>query len=215
MKEPEPIVLVVDDDDSLCRGVERLLRSVGLNVETFVSAQEFMRHPPPAGPACLVLDMRMPGMSGLEVQQELLTAGLRLPVIFLTGHGTVPMSVRALKTGAADFLQKPVEDQVLLDAVHQALEQDRQTKVQAAAQLRLQRQADTLTLREHDVFGLVVTGLANKEIAASLGTSEKTVKIHRGRVMQKMQAASLAHLVRMADQLGPLAMKASGRLGNP
>ena len=114
MKEPEPIVLVVDDDDSLCRGVERLLRSVGLNVETFVSAQEFMRHPPPAGPACLVLDMRMPGMSGLEVQQELVTAGLRLPVIFLTGHGTVPMSVRALKTGAADFLQKPVEDQVLL-----------------------------------------------------------------------------------------------------
>jgi len=201
MKEPEPIVLVVDDDDSLCRGVERLLRSVGLNVETFVSAQEFMRHPPPAGPACLVLDMRMPGMSGLEVQQELVTAGLHLPVIFLTGHGTVPMSVRALKTGAADFLQKPVEDQVLLDAVHQALEQDRQTKVQAAAQLRLRRQADTLTLRERDVFGLVVTGLANKEIAATLGTSEKTVKIHRGQVMRKMEAASLPDLVRMAEKL--------------
>jgi FixJ family two-component response regulator len=207
MKEPEPIVLVVDDDDSLCRGIERLLRSVGLNVETFASAQAFMRRPPPEGPACLVLDMRMPGMSGLELQQELVTAGLGLPVIFLTGYGTVPMSVRALKTGAADFLQKPVEDQVLLDAVHQSLEQDRHTKAQVAEQLRLRRQADTLTVRERDVFGLVVTGLANKEIAATLGTSEKTVKIHRGRVMQKMQASSLAQLVRMADQLGPLAAK--------
>jgi len=207
MKEPEPIVLVVDDDDSLCRGVERLLRSVGLNVETFVSAQEFMRHPPPEGPACLVLDMRMPGMSGLQLQQALIAAGLGLPVIFLTGHGTVPMSVRALKTGAVDFLQKPVEDQLLLDVIHQALERDRQARVQEAEHMRLRRQADTLTSRERDVFGLVVTGLANKEIAAVLGTSEKTVKIHRGRVMQKMQASSLAHLVRMADQLGPLTSK--------
>ena len=209
MKELEPIVFVVDDDDALCRGVERLLRSVGLNVKTFVSAQEFRRHPPPAGPACLVLDLRMSGISGLELQQELLTAGHGLPVIFLTGYGTVPLSVRALKTGAADFLQKPVEEQVLLDAIHRALEQDRQTKAQAAERLRLRRLAETLTLRERDVFSLVVTGLANKEIAAILGTSEKTVKIHRGRVMQKMQASSLAHLVRMADQLGPLTSKST------
>jgi FixJ family two-component response regulator len=202
MKEPEPIVFVVDDDDSLRRGLERLMRSVGLNVATFASAQEFMRLPPSEAPACLVLDVRMPGMSGLELQQELVAAGLSMPVIFLTGHGTVPMSVRALKTGAIDFLQKPVEDQLLLDAIHQALERDQQARAQEAEHTRLQRRADTLTPREGDVFGLVVTGLANKEIAAVLGTSEKTVKIQRGRVMQKMHASSLAHLVRMADQLG-------------
>jgi FixJ family two-component response regulator len=166
MKEPEPIVLVVDDDDSLCRGVERLLRSVGLNAATFVSAQEFMHHPPPEGPACHVLDVRLPGMSGLELQQELVAAGLDLPVIFLTGHATVPMSVHALKTGAADFLQKPVEEQVLLDAIHQALERHRQAKAREADLLRLRRRADALTARECEVFGLVVTGLANKEIAA-------------------------------------------------
>ena len=130
MNEPESIVLVVDDDDSFRRGLERLLHSVSLGVETFSSAQEFMRHPPPDGPACLVLDMRMPGMSGLEVQQGLVAAGHSLPIIFLTGHATVPMSVRALKTGAIDFLQKPVEDQLLLDTIHQALEQDRQAKAQ-------------------------------------------------------------------------------------
>jgi FixJ family two-component response regulator len=201
MKEPEPIVLVVDDDDSVRRGLKRLICSVGLGVETFASAQEFMRHPPPEGPTCLVLDMRMPGMSGIELQQELVAAGLSLPVIFLTGHATVPMSVRALKTGAIDFLQKPVEDQVLLDAIHQALERDRQARAQEAAHTSLRRRANTLTSREREVFGLVVTGLTNKEIAAVLGMSEKTVKIHRGRVMQKMHASSLAHLVRMADQL--------------
>jgi FixJ family two-component response regulator len=168
-----------------------------------------MHHPPPERPACLVLDVRMPGMSGLELQQELAAAGLGLPVIFLTGHGTVPMSVRALKTGAADFLQKPVEDQVLLDAIHQALERHRQAKAQEAELMSLRRRADTLTAREHEVFGLVVTGLANKEIAAILGTSEKTVKIHRGRVRQKMQASSLAHLVRMADQPRALISKSA------
>jgi FixJ family two-component response regulator len=201
MTEPEPIVLVVDDDDSLRRGLEKLMRSVSLNVETFASAPELMGRLPTKGPTCLVLDMRMPGMSGLELQQELEAAGLRLSVIFLTGHGTVPMSVRALKHGALDFLQKPVEDQVLLDAIHQALERDRQTRAQEAEQTRLQQRADTLTPREHEVFGLVVRGLANKEVAAALGTSEKTVKIQRGRVMQKMSASSLVHLVRMADQL--------------
>jgi RNA polymerase sigma factor (sigma-70 family) len=209
MKEPEPIVLVVDDDDSLRRGLEKLIRSVSLSVETFASAPELMRRLPPAGPACLVLDMRMPGMSGLELQQELEAAGLRLPVIFLTGHGTVPMSVRALKRGALDFLQKPVEDQVLLDAIHQALERDRQTRAQEEEHTQLQQRADTLTPREREVFGLVVTGLSNKEVATALGTSEKTVKIQRGRVMQKMSAASLVHLVRMADQLrlGPSTVK--------
>jgi len=156
-----------------------------------------------------VLDMRMPGMSGLELQQELVAAGLGVPVIFLTGHGTVPMSVRALKTGAADFLQKPVEDQVLLDAIHQALEQHRQARAREAEQMSLRLLADTLTACERDVFGLVVTGLANKEIAAIPGTSVKTVKVHWGRVMQKMQASSLAHLVRMAEQLRPLISKSA------
>jgi RNA polymerase sigma factor (sigma-70 family) len=202
MTEPKPVVFVVDDDDSLRRGLEKLMRSVGLGVETFASAQELMRRLPPEGPACLVLDMRMPGMSGLELQQELEAAGLRLPVIFLTGHGTVPMSVRALKRGALDFLQKPVEDQVLVDAIHQALERDRQRWAREAEHRRLRQRADTLTAREREVCALVVTGLSNKEVATALGTSEKTVKIQRGRVMQKMSAASLVHLVRMADQLG-------------
>jgi FixJ family two-component response regulator len=202
MKEPEPTVLVVDDDDSFRRGLDRLLRSVGLGVETFASAQDFMRRPPPEGLACLVLDMRMPGMSGLELQQTLMAAGFRLPIIFLTGHATVPMSVRALKTGAIDFLQKPVEEQLLLDAIHQALAWHRQVRAQEDEHTMLRRRADTLTAREREVFGLVVTGLTNKEIAADLGMSEKTVKIHRGRVMQKMYAPSLPHLVRMADQLG-------------
>ena len=202
MNEPESTVLVVDDDDSFRRSLERLLHSVSLGVETFSSAQEFMRRPAPDGPACLILDMRMPGMSGLEVQQGLVANGQSLPIIFLTGHATVPMSVRALKTGAIDFLQKPVEDQLLLDTTHQALEQDRRAKAQQTEHARLQRWADTLTPRERDVFGLVVTGLVNKEIAAVLGTSEKTVKIQRGRLMQKMHAPSLPHLVRMADQLG-------------
>jgi FixJ family two-component response regulator len=213
MNEPEPRIFVVDDDDSFCRGVKRLLGSIGLNVETFGSPQEFMRHSPPQGPACLVLDMRLPGMSGLELQQALVAAGFRLPVIFLTGHATVPMSVRALKTGAVDFLKKPVEDQVLLDAVQHALARHRQVKAQEAALSNLRRRAATLTARERDVFDLVVIGLANKQIAAALGTSEKTVKIHRGRVMQKMQAPSLAHLVRMADRLGPLTAKVSAGAG--
>jgi FixJ family two-component response regulator len=202
MTEPEPIVFIVDDDDSFRRGLERLLRSVGLPVETFASAPDFMHRPPPEGPACLVLDVRMAGMSGLELQQELVAAGRSLPVIFLTGHATVGISVRALKTGAMDFLQKPVEDQLLLEAIYHALERDRQVRAQEAEHANLQLRADILTPRERDVFGLVVTGLANKEVAAVLGTSEKTVKIQRGRVMQKMQAPSLTHLVRMADQLG-------------
>jgi FixJ family two-component response regulator len=202
MNEPEPIVFIVDDDDSFRRGLERLLRSVGMPVETFASAPEFMRRPSPEGPACLVLDVRMAGMSGLELQQEMVAAGHSLPVIFLTGHATVPISVRALKTGAIDLLQKPVEDQLLLEAIYHALERHRQVRAQEAEHASLRRRADTLTPRERDVFGLVVKGLANKEVAAALGTSEKTVKIQRGRVMQKMHASSLAQLVRLADQLG-------------
>jgi RNA polymerase sigma factor (sigma-70 family) len=202
MTELEPIVLVVDDDASMRRGLEKLLRSVGLDVATFASAAELMRRPPPEGPSCLILDLRLPGMSGLELQQQLEATSHRPPIIFLTGHATVPVSVRALKDGALDFLQKPVEEQILLDAVHRALARDRQTRAREAELQRLQRQADSLTPREREVFGLVVTGLSNKEIAATLGTSEKTVKIQRGRVMQKMHASSLVQLVRLADQLG-------------
>src|SRR5262245_39409272 len=202
MSQPEPIVLVVDDDASMRRGIEKLLRSVSLDVATFASAAELMCQLPQKRPACLILELRLPGMSGLELQQQLRAAGHPLPIIFLTGHATVPVSVRALKDGALDFLQKPVDEQVLLDAVHRALERDRRTRAQDEEHRRLQEQANTLTSREREVFGLVVTGLSNKEIAATLGTSEKTVKIQRGRVMQKMCASSLVQLVRMADQLG-------------
>jgi len=197
-----PIVFVVDDDDDVRRALERLIGSVGLEVETFASAQEFLQREPPAGPACLVLDVRMPGLSGLDLQQKLAAAGLGAPIIFMTGHGTVPMSVRAMKAGAVDFLQKPFDDQVLLDAVQQAIDRDRRIKGQQAERLATHARVDLLTPREREVFTLVVRGLLNKQIAGELGTSEKTVKVQRARVMQKMQAESLANLVRMAERIG-------------
>jgi FixJ family two-component response regulator len=198
---PEPVVFVVDDDSSVRRALERLLKSVGLDVETFGSASEFLERGAPDRPACLVLDVRMPGLSGLDLQKELAAAGLAVPVIFMTGHGTVPMSVRAMKAGAVDFLEKPIDDQVLLDAVHQAISIDRRSRDQRSARRSIEERVGSLTPREREVFALVVQGLLNKQIAGELGTSEKTVKVHRGRVMQKMQADSLADLVRMAERV--------------
>jgi RNA polymerase sigma factor (sigma-70 family) len=198
----EGIVFVVDDDDAVRRALERLIKSVGLEVETFASAQEFLDHEPPMRPACIVTDVRMPGLSGLDLQQELAKAGLSMPVIFMTGHGTVPMSVRAMKAGAEDFLQKPVDDQVLLDAIHRALERGSRNQKKQARRAGIRSRVESLTAREREVFEHVVRGMLNKQIAAELGASEKTIKVHRARVMQKMQADSLADLVRMAERVG-------------
>jgi RNA polymerase sigma factor (sigma-70 family) len=196
----EGIVFVVDDDAAVRRALERLIKSVGLDVETFASAQEFLQRDPPDRPACVVTDIRMPGLSGLDLQKELADANLSMPIVFMTGHGTVPMSVRAMKAGAVDFLQKPVDEQVLLDAIHQALERGSREQVASAQHAEIQERIELLTAREREVFELVVSGMLNKQIAAELGASEKTIKVHRGRVMQKMQADSLADLVRMAER---------------
>lgn len=202
MTEQNPTVFVVDDDASVLRSLERLIRSVGLNVETFTSPKEFLAADRPNWPSCLVLDVRMPGMSGLDLQEELIAAGYSMPVIFLTGHGDIPMSVRAMKAGAMDFLQKPFNDQDLLDAIHRAIDKDRRTRQERIELSEIQRRVDSLTPREREVFGLVVKGRLNKQIAYELGLSEKTVKVHRARVMEKMQAESLANLVRWADKVG-------------
>ena len=196
------IVFIVDDDAAIRRALERLIRSVGLDVEAFASANELLDRDPPEGPACILTDVRMPGLSGLDLQKELASTGMDLPVIFMTGHGTVPMSVRAMKAGAVDFLQKPVDDQVLLDTIHQAIEQDQRSRKERERRNILERRRDSLTAREREVFALVVQGLLNKQVAAELGTSEKTIKVHRARVMQKMEAESLADLVRMGARLG-------------
>jgi FixJ family two-component response regulator len=198
-----PVVFVVDDDASMRRSLETLLRSVGLEVRLFSSADEFMRAERPDAAGCLVLDVRLPGMSGLTFQQELAKAGVALPIIFLTGHGDVPMTVRAMKAGAAEFLTKPFDDQVLLDAIHAAIERDRVRRRDATSVAGLQGRYRALTERERQVMALVVAGRANKQIAAELGLSLVTVKVHRGQVMRKMLARSVAELVRMADRLGP------------
>jgi len=202
MPEATPTVFVVDDDMSVRSALARLMRSAGLHVETFASAQEFWGYQRPEGPACLVLDVRLPGENGLVLQDTLQTQGRCLPIIFLTGHGTVPMCARALKAGAVDFLQKPCNDEDLLEAIHTALDQDRHTWEAQSMMTELQQRLATLTPREHDVMALAVTGRLNKQIADVLGSREKTVKVHRAHVMEKMGVTSLAELVRMADTLG-------------
>ena len=202
MNNSDGLVYIIDDDASVRRSLKRLLRSGGLDVETYGSATEFLHHQRPERPACLVLDVRIPGLSGLELQQKLSLAGQSIPIIFITGHGTIPMGVRAMKGGAVDFLQKPFDEQELLDAVHHALELDRKTRNKGHKVAQLQRQLESLTPREREVLSWVVTGRMNKEIALALGTSEETIKVHRARVMQKMRADSLASLVRLADKAG-------------
>jgi FixJ family two-component response regulator len=202
MTAPEAMVFVVDDDAAMRRSLENLLRSVGLRVESFASAREFLSGKRPEMPGCLVLDVRLPGASGLDLQKSMAEADMEIPIIFITGHGDIPMSVQAMKAGAVGFLTKPFRDQDLLDAIHQAVERDRKTREQRAEIDELRRRFDSLTRREREVMGLVVAGLLNKQIAAEVGASETTVKIHRHQVMEKMEAGSLAELVRMADRLG-------------
>ena len=202
MSEDRAVAFVIDDDASMRRSLDTLLRSAGLDVLLFSSAQEFMQAKRPDVPACLVLDVRLPGMSGLAFQQELVRAGVALPVIFLTGHADVPMTVRAMKAGAAEFLTKPVDEQVLLDAIHTAIEKDRAKRHSAANVAELKARYGLLTEREREVLSMVVAGRANKQIAAELGLSLVTVKVHRGQVMRKMLAKSIPDLVRMADRLG-------------
>jgi FixJ family two-component response regulator len=197
-----PTIFVVDDDASVCGALARLIRSIGMQVETFTSGREFLTSQLPDGPACLVLDVRLSEENGLVLQDALRTSERRLPIIFLTGHGTVSLCAQALKAGAVDFLLKPVDEQDLLGAISRAIEKDRYNQENRRKRTVLALRAKTLTPREREVMALVITGLLNKEIAYALGTSEKTIKIHRAHVMQKMQAMSVIELVRMADMVG-------------
>jgi FixJ family two-component response regulator len=199
-----PTVFIIDDDGGVRRAVQDLVESVGLRAECFATGQEFLHKQRPSNPSCLVLDVRLPQMSGLDFQRMLADVGIRIPIIFITAHGDIPMSVKALKSGAVEFLTKPFRDQDLLDAIQQALQRDRAAREEQDEVHELHGRYLALTARERSVMGLVVTGRLNKQIASEIGASEATVKIHRGNVMQKMQAGSLIELVRMADKLKPV-----------
>jgi RNA polymerase sigma factor (sigma-70 family) len=206
---PAPVVYVVDDDPSVRSSLKFLLSSVGLQVESFDSAETFLQRKPPDASSCLVLDVRLRGLSGLDFQRELAARNIRIPIVFVTGHGDIPMSVRAMKAGAIEFLTKPYRDQDLLDAVRIALERDRARREQEKEVTDLQQRFDSLTPREQEVISMVVSGMLNKQIAGQLGTAENTVKVHRSRAMEKMNAQSVADLVRIIERLKGPAEKAS------
>jgi FixJ family two-component response regulator len=201
-QEEQPIVIVIDDDDLVREAVCDLLRSIGLPTKPFASVPEFLKSKLPDGPSCLVLDVRLPGLSGLDFQSELNKSNIQIPIVFMTGHGDIPMTVRAMKGGAVDFLAKPFRDQDMLDAVQAAIERDRTRRQSATGTLKLRSAFDALTSREQEIMGFVTTGFMNKQIASEIGISEVTVKFHRGNLMRKMGAKSVAELVRMAEALG-------------
>jgi RNA polymerase sigma factor (sigma-70 family) len=196
-----PVVFIIDDDPGVRAAMQRLLKSVGLRAEIFPAAQDFLQRTPQDGPSCLILDVRLPGISGLDLQSKLIDAGIRIPIIFITAHGDIPMSVKAMKSGAVEFLTKPFRDQDLLDAIQQALERDRVARLQQDEIAELQQRFERLTARERQVIKLVISGMPTKQIASELGTSEVTAKVHRGQVMRKMKAKSLVELGSMAEKL--------------
>jgi FixJ family two-component response regulator len=201
-QESDALIAIVDDDPSVRRGLQRLIRSAGWKAETFASAQEFLARPLADAPSCLVLDLQLPGLSGLHLQQRMAELGLDIPIVFLTGHGNIPASVQAMKAGAIEFLTKPVDEQNLLKAIQEAIERDRRTRQQQAEMHDLRGRYESLTAREQEVMQRVISGVLNKQIAGELSITEDTVKFHRGHVMRKMCADSLADLVRMAENLG-------------